>query len=223
MHAARVRRDDGHADRKLTDRTSRTTPSGGRHGRIPPVAPPPATGRAFSVHPPGAALHVRGRDRHRLQHPHDHPPARGDAGRQGPARRRRARGRAGGIRDLPDFDPSDFRSFAVRLDPRENLLPIDRFEETLVLVVEGSLTIVWCEPIRVTSELGEGDTRVYESPVRRGTGGRRDGRHPPRDREPQPDSAGVGRAGAAVGFRADRHGRSTSRSSSPLQSSPLNK
>ena len=68
-----------------------------------------------------------------------------------------------GIHDLPDFDTSDFRSFAVRLDPRENLLPIDRFEETLVLVVEGSLTIVWCEPIRVTSELGEGDT-VFTNP-----------------------------------------------------------
>jgi hypothetical protein len=70
-----------------------------------------------------------------------------------------------GIHDLPDFDTSDFRSFAVRLDPHENQLPIDRFAETLVLVVEGSLTIVWCEPIRVTSELGEGDTALTNPPA----------------------------------------------------------
>ena len=89
-----------------------------------------------------------------------------------------------GVHDQPDFDTSDFRSFAVRLDPHENLLPIARFQETPVVVVEGSLTIVWCEPIRVTSELGEGDTVLTNPPVRRGTGGRRDGRHPPRDCEP---------------------------------------
>jgi hypothetical protein len=49
-----------------------------------------------------------------------------------------------GIHDLPEFDTSYFRAFAVRLDPHENRLPIDRSAETLVLVVEGSLTIVWC-------------------------------------------------------------------------------
>jgi hypothetical protein len=70
-----------------------------------------------------------------------------------------------GIHDLPDFDTSDFRSYAVRLDPHENLLPIDRFEETLVLVVEGSLTIVWREAIRVTTVLGEGDTALTNPPA----------------------------------------------------------
>ena len=48
-----------------------------------------------------------------------------------------------GIHDLPGFDTSDFRSFAVRLDPHETRLPIDRSAETLLLVVEGSLTVVW--------------------------------------------------------------------------------
>jgi len=70
-----------------------------------------------------------------------------------------------GIHDLPDFDTSDFRSFAVRLDPHENLLPIDRSAETLVLVVEGSLTIVWRKAIRVTTELGEGDTALTNPPA----------------------------------------------------------
>ena len=70
-----------------------------------------------------------------------------------------------GIHDLPDFDTSDFRSFAVRLDPQENLLPIDRSAETLVLVVEGSLTIVWREAIRVTTVLGEGDTALTNPPA----------------------------------------------------------
>ena len=50
-----------------------------------------------------------------------------------------------GIHDLPTFDTSDFRLFAGRLDPHENRLPIDRSAETLLLVVEGSLTVVWCE------------------------------------------------------------------------------
>jgi len=56
------------------------------------------------------------------------------------------------------------RSFAVRLDPNENRLPIDR-SATLVLVVEGSLTIVWCEAIRVTTELGERDTALTNPPA----------------------------------------------------------
>jgi hypothetical protein len=71
-----------------------------------------------------------------------------------------------GIHDLPEFDTSYFRAFAVRLDPHENRLPIDRSAETLVIVVEGSLTIVWCEAIRVTTELGEGDTALTNPPAR---------------------------------------------------------
>ena len=70
-----------------------------------------------------------------------------------------------GVHDLPEFDTSDFRSFAVRLDPHENRLPIDRSAETLVLVVGGSLTIVWCEETRVTTELGEGDNAVTNPPA----------------------------------------------------------
>jgi hypothetical protein len=70
-----------------------------------------------------------------------------------------------GIHDLPEFDTRDFRSFAVRLSPHENRLPIDRSAETLVLVVEGSLAIVWCEAIRVATELGEGDTALTNPPA----------------------------------------------------------
>ena len=63
-----------------------------------------------------------------------------------------------GIHDLPGFDTSDFRSFAVRLAPHETRLPIDRSAETLLLVAEGTLTVVWRDTIRASSELGEGDT-----------------------------------------------------------------
>ena len=63
-----------------------------------------------------------------------------------------------GIHDLPGFDTNDFRSFAVRLDPHETRLPIDRSAETLLLVVEGSLTVVWRGANRVSTELGEGGT-----------------------------------------------------------------
>ena len=35
------------------------------------------------------------------------------------------RGLGHGIHDLPGFDTNDFRSFAVRLDPRKTRLPID--------------------------------------------------------------------------------------------------
>ena len=70
-----------------------------------------------------------------------------------------------GIHDLPGFDTSDFRLFAVRLDPYENRLPIDRFAETLLLVVEGSLTVVWREAARVSSELGQGDTALTNPPA----------------------------------------------------------
>jgi hypothetical protein len=70
-----------------------------------------------------------------------------------------------GIHDLPRFDTSYFRSFAVRLDPHENRLPIDRSAETLLIVVEGSLTVVWCEATRVATELGEGDTALTNPPA----------------------------------------------------------
>jgi hypothetical protein len=43
-----------------------------------------------------------------------------------------------GIHDLPGFDTSDFRSFAVQLDCHDTRLPIDRSAETLLLVVEGA-------------------------------------------------------------------------------------
>jgi hypothetical protein len=35
------------------------------------------------------------------------------------------------------------KPFAVRLDPHETRPPIDRSADTLLLVVEGSLTVVW--------------------------------------------------------------------------------
>jgi hypothetical protein len=70
-----------------------------------------------------------------------------------------------GIHDLPGFDTRDFRSFAGRLDPHENRLPIDRSAETRVLVVEGSLTVVWCDTTRVSTELGEGDTALTNPPA----------------------------------------------------------
>jgi len=70
-----------------------------------------------------------------------------------------------GIHDLPGFDTSDFRSFAVRLDPHETRLAIDRAAETLLLVVEGSLTVAWCEATRVPSELGEGNTASTNPPA----------------------------------------------------------
>jgi hypothetical protein len=70
-----------------------------------------------------------------------------------------------GIHDLPRIDTSYLRSFAVRLDPRENGLPIDRSAETLLIVVEGSLTVVWCEAPRVVTELGEGDTALTNPPT----------------------------------------------------------
>jgi hypothetical protein len=70
-----------------------------------------------------------------------------------------------GIHDLPGFDTSYFRLFAVRLDPHETRLPIDRAAETLLLVVEGSLTVVWCDATRVPTELGEGDTALTNPPA----------------------------------------------------------
>ena len=70
-----------------------------------------------------------------------------------------------GIHDLPGFDTSYFRLFAFRLDPNETRLPIDRTAETLLLVIEGSLTIAWHEAIRVPTELGEGDTALTNPPA----------------------------------------------------------
>ena len=70
-----------------------------------------------------------------------------------------------GIHDLPGFDTSDFRSFAVRLDPRETRLPIDRAAETLLLVAEGTLTVAWCDATRASTELGEGDTALTNPPA----------------------------------------------------------
>jgi hypothetical protein len=89
-----------------------------------------------------------------------------------------------GIRDLPGFDTVDFRLFAGRLDPHENRLPIDRSAETRLLVVEGTLTVVWRDTTRVATELGEGDTASTNPPRRRGAAGRRRGRHLPRAGEP---------------------------------------
>ena len=70
-----------------------------------------------------------------------------------------------GIHDLPGFDASEFRSFAARLDPHETRLPIARSAETLLLVVEGSLTVVWRDATRVSTELGEGDTALTNPPA----------------------------------------------------------
>ena len=70
-----------------------------------------------------------------------------------------------GVHDLPAFDTNEFRSFAVRLGPHETGLPIDRSAKTLLLVVEGSLTVVWREATRVSTELGEGDTAFTNAPA----------------------------------------------------------
>ena len=70
-----------------------------------------------------------------------------------------------GIHDLPGFDTSEFRSFAVRLDPHETRLSIARSAETLLLVVEGSLTVVWGEETRESTELGEGDAASTNPPA----------------------------------------------------------
>ena len=70
-----------------------------------------------------------------------------------------------GIHDLPGFDTSDVRLFAVRLDPHETRLPIDRAAETLLLVVEGTLTVVWRDTTRGSTELGEGDIASTNPPA----------------------------------------------------------
>ncbi len=70
-----------------------------------------------------------------------------------------------GIHDLPGFDTNDFRSFAVRLDPHETRLPIDRSAETLLLVAEGTLTVAWRDTTRTSTELAEGDTASTNPPA----------------------------------------------------------
>jgi hypothetical protein len=70
-----------------------------------------------------------------------------------------------GVHDLPGFDTSDFRSFAARLDPHETRLPIDRSAETLLFVVEGTLTVVWRDTTGVSTELGEGETALTNPPA----------------------------------------------------------
>jgi hypothetical protein len=70
-----------------------------------------------------------------------------------------------GIHDLPGFDASCFRSFAVRLDPHETRLAIDRSAETRLLVAEGTLTVVWRDTTRASTELGEGDTASTNPPA----------------------------------------------------------
>src|SRR5713101_8305856 len=69
-----------------------------------------------------------------------------------------------GIHDLPEFDTRDYRLFAVQLDPHETRLPIDHSAETLLLIVDGSLTVVWRGTTRVSTEFGEGDTALTNPP-----------------------------------------------------------
>ena len=70
-----------------------------------------------------------------------------------------------GIHDLPGLDTRYFRAFAVRLVPHENRLPIHRSAETLLIVVDGSLTVLWREATRVSTELAEGDTALTNPPA----------------------------------------------------------
>jgi hypothetical protein len=70
-----------------------------------------------------------------------------------------------GIHDLPEFDTSDFRLFAFRLEPNEKRLPVDRTAETLLLVIEGSLTVAWYEATRVPAVLDEGGTALTNPPA----------------------------------------------------------
>jgi hypothetical protein len=69
-----------------------------------------------------------------------------------------------GIHELPEFDTSDFRTFAFRLDPHETRLPIARSAETLLFVVDGSLTVVWSDANRVPTKLGKGDAALTNPP-----------------------------------------------------------
>src|SRR5205814_1238967 len=64
-------------------------------------------------------------------------------------------------------------------------LPIACSAETLLLVVEGTLTVVWRDTTGLSTELGEGDTASTNPPGRRGAAGRRRGRHRPRPGDPE--------------------------------------
>jgi hypothetical protein len=77
----------------------------------------------------------------------------------------RIRGLTRGIHDLPGFETSDFRSFAVRLGPHESRPTIDRSAETLLLVAHGTLTVIWVDAHRAATELGEGDTALTNPPA----------------------------------------------------------
>ena len=46
-----------------------------------------------------------------------------------------------------------------------SLLQIRELGHELLLVVEGSLTVAWCEATRVPTELGEGDTALTSPPA----------------------------------------------------------
>jgi hypothetical protein len=89
-----------------------------------------------------------------------------------------------GIHDLPTFDTSEFRFFAVRLDPHESRLPIDRSAETLLLVVEGNLR----GSLARSGPRDDGSRRTRhcldESSGRRAAVGGRRGRQLPRAGEP---------------------------------------
>jgi hypothetical protein len=52
------------------------------------------------------------------------------------------------IHDLPRFDTSDFRFVRRPARSTREPTPIDRSAETLLLVIEGSFTVVWCEATR---------------------------------------------------------------------------
>jgi hypothetical protein len=99
-----------------------------------------------------------------------------------------------GIQDLPAFDTSTFRSFAVRLDPYEDRPPVDRRAETLVIIVAGSLTVAWCDATRVSTELGAGDTAWTTPPAAEALLAGSEGANLPRDGKAE---LGHGGAGAA--------------------------
>ena len=70
-----------------------------------------------------------------------------------------------GVHDLPGFDTSDFRTFAVRLERHETRLPIDRSAQTVLVVVDGTLTVAWCDASRAPAELGQRDVALTNPPA----------------------------------------------------------
>lgn len=70
-----------------------------------------------------------------------------------------------GVHDLPGFDTGDFRAFAVRLERHETRLPIDRSAQTVLVVVDGTLTVVWCNATRAAAELGQRDVALTNPPA----------------------------------------------------------